>query len=770
MKKLPTILLLFLWILSSYGQKEANIWYFGDEAGIDFNVDPPIALDNGVLSSIEGCASISNSNGNILFYTDGQEVYNRNHQLMSNGGGLFGDNSSTSSAIIVPFKGVPNKYYLFTTDGVAGPDGLRYSIVDMNLDNGLGAITNEKNILLHTPVSEKLTATRSIIDGNYWILSHKWDSNEFIAYKIDDNGLNLNPVISGAGVQVGPTITNSAIGVIKFSAYGDQVAMVNSYEPEVVQLFDFDSQTGLVSNPKTILNTTNGNEQENVHPYGVEFSPNGKFLYISVSFDGLYQFDISLNSETAISNSAFKVKDFSSLLGTLQLAPNNKIYLTRVKYSLDVINQPNEAGILANFESNVINLGNNTAKLGLPTFMQTFFLKDLIIKNTCLGDVTQFILENNFDSVIWNFDDPNSGNNTATGENPTHVFSAPGTYQVAYQGTIGNQVQNFTKDVLISETPIAYPVSNLAECPNQEGEALFDTSNIMSQIINNQQNVVVDFFDENGNLLNVPLSNPLPSTTQTITARISNVNNNECFNETTFNLIVYNFPNTNLKETYSICDRESVEIIIPDNFDSYNWSTGNSSNSIILNEPGAYTVALTKQFELGICEKVYSFELITSEIATIKNIETIDWSEENNSLIIYVEGSGDYIYSLDNINYQANNSFHSLPYKKEYKVYVKDKNGCGIAFEEVSLLYYPKFFTPNNDGFNDRWNIYNFNSQHVKRIAIYDRYGKIIYNITQPNRGWDGNYNGKRMPSNDYWFLVKLHNGKTYKGNFTMKR
>src|SRR6185369_16770394 len=140
----------------AHAQAQANIWYFGHYLGLGFNSGTAVPLNDGLTNTIEGVATISNSNGNLLFYTDGITVWNRLHQVMPNGTGLFGDPSSTQSAVIVPKIGDTTRYFVFTVDQIGGPHGLRYSVVNMTLDNGKGDIET-KNVPLVTNVTEKVT-------------------------------------------------------------------------------------------------------------------------------------------------------------------------------------------------------------------------------------------------------------------------------------------------------------------------------------------------------------------------------------------------------------------------------------------------------------------------------------------------------------------------------------------------------------------------------------------------------------------------------------
>jgi len=169
------------------------------------------------------------------------------------------------------------------------------------------------------------------------------------------------------------------------------------------------------------------------------------------------------------------------------------------------------------------------------------------------------------------------------------------------------------------------------------------------------------------------------------------------------------------------------------------------------------------------CEAFKTITVFESTIATIVEIEKTDWTQNNNTITVQVEGSGDYEYSIDGINYQDENTFSNLLIDY-YLVHVRDKNGCGIVTEEVYLLYYPNFFTPNSDGYNDTWQLLNSSKEPFNKIYIFDRYGKLIKILKPNNIGWDGTYKGNLMPSADYWFLVERQNGKQYKGNFSLKR
>jgi gliding motility-associated-like protein len=169
------------------------------------------------------------------------------------------------------------------------------------------------------------------------------------------------------------------------------------------------------------------------------------------------------------------------------------------------------------------------------------------------------------------------------------------------------------------------------------------------------------------------------------------------------------------------------------------------------------------------CDILQEIFVTGSGIATINEVISSDWTSEQNSFLVDVSGSGDYQYSLDGIQYQSSSLFTNLP-TGLFTVFVKDLNGCGVVSEDVLLLYYPNFFTPNGDGDNDTWRIKFSGLEPGIRIEIYDRYGKLITGLDPYGMGWDGTLNGQPLPSTDYWFVVTRASGKVHKGHFAMKR
>ena len=398
--------LTYFWGIS---QREANNWYFGNNAGIQFNADGSVtALDDGALTTLEGCASISDAFGDLLFYTNGVTVWDREHNEMPGGDGvLLGDDSSSQSSIIIPQPESDNIYYIFTLSALNSQEalssdfdqltGLNFYTVDINAGTN-GEVIHQGNFPgdnapLLFPNFEKVTAVRSADCSSIWLITHLIDT--FYAFEVTQNGVNTTPVTSTIGVTI-PYTTDpgnilgtrrNAIGYLKASTDGAFLAIAHNTNAAteadeaiasgVFGLYDFDDETGLVSNEQ-LLNINDSN------PYGVEFSPNNERLYVSAGGVGgasIFQFDLT---STDISSTRFDLATVGNT-GALQLGPNGNIYFANLGQNfLSVIEEPNNLGTASNFIANGVNLTTGTSQFGLPPFIQTLF--NTVINVTGLFD------------------------------------------------------------------------------------------------------------------------------------------------------------------------------------------------------------------------------------------------------------------------------------------------------------------------------------------------------------------------------------------------
>ncbi|MEC8831538.1 MAG: PKD domain-containing protein, partial [Bacteroidota bacterium] len=549
------VLLFFLFLTSvCLAQKETAHWYFGNEAGLYFTETGPVTLLDGQLNTTEGCATVSDRKGNLLFYTDGVRVWNRFHQIMPNGTGLFGNSSSTQSTLIVPYPRSNTKYLIFTIDKPSyylTPDdpinGFNYSVIDLALNNGLGDIVpGRKNVHLLTydtesPLeteyksSEKIT---SVVNGDgtgFWVVTQF--SNTFLSFLVDENGVNHSPIISTIPTTVLPSINLqginvSAIGSLKASPDGRKLAIAHSLTTSLesprsgreengeVLVYDFDNMSGTVDNEVKILT--------NSYPYGLEFSPNSTVLYVTTNQynerdeftnSTLYQYDMSANN---IASSRKIIDESMHTAGALQLALDGKIYragfqVSRRGAALSVIRAPDNLGNQCDYAQNIVSLGGKEVMLGLPSFVQSLFVFSFEYEYTCLGEETLFNIttEHSYDSVLWEFGD----GTTSSLESPGHTFQVPGPHSVKLSLYKDNNLKGeFFQEVFITEPPgLVSDTYEFVQCdsfgdPN-DGRANFNlSSSIPGLLLDKGQNGVQAYFyrtlealqmdDDNTNALN----------------------------------------------------------------------------------------------------------------------------------------------------------------------------------------------------------------------------------------------------------------------------
>jgi gliding motility-associated-like protein len=245
--------------------------------------------------------------------------------------------------------------------------------------------------------------------------------------------------------------------------------------------------------------------------------------------------------------------------------------------------------------------------------------------------------------------------------------------------------------------------------------------------------------------------------------------NTSCYAIVVLKITLFPKPIIPIQDIVPICENKSILIDAGIGADSYLWSNGKTTQTITVENPGDLSVKVTKNHGILSCFSYKSFTVKTSNIAKITAIETKDWTDNNNTIIVFTTGLGDYEYSIDGTNYQDSNQFKEVT-SGEYKINVRDKNGCDTATEEIYLLMYPKFFTPNGDGFNDTWKIKSSDIENGLTIKIFDRFGKLLKELDSNSIGWDGTYIGQTLPATDYWFAITRANGKVHKGHFSLKR
>ena len=271
----------------------------------------------------------------------------------------------------------------------------------------------------------------------------------------------------------------------------------------------------------------------------------------------------------------------------------------------------------------------------------------------------------------------------------------------------------------------------------------------------------------------VSQKNPLPNifknstaNQQLIYARI--INGADCYGIVPITLVVNTFSPPNFQdETAAMCIGATTNLIVAAGFSSYLWNTGEKTEIITISTPGNYSVTVTNT---NGCQALKKFTVTSSEVATITEAIVNDFSGNTNSVELKFFGNGNYEFSLEGVNFQDSHIFKGIAAGK-YLAYANDKNGCGLSVPfELYVLDYPRFFTPNGDGYNDNWNIKNLDLLPKSILIIYNRYGKIVTEINALNPYWNGKYINSELPADDYWFELKLSEGKIIKGHFSLKR
>lgn len=307
----------------------------------------------------------------------------------------------------------------------------------------------------------------------------------------------------------------------------------------------------------------------------------------------------------------------------------------------------------------------------------------------------------------------------------------------------------------------------------QDGLYQFDlnqevTSKIMavlpSGLVVNYYLTANDALTETNPLPNI-FKNTIPNS-QTIYVRA--VNGPDCYDIAPVELIIHTFDPPNFEdETLYLCKGEQMTLSVATGFKTYQWSNGDTVNSTLINSAGDYTILVTGTND---CQKTKTFKVILSEPAVITGADIKDFSGIDNTVKIIYTGVGNYEFSLDGSVFQDDPTFAQVS-PGIYNALARDKNGCGIS--NSFLLYvldYPRFFTPNGDGYNDLWAIQNIDQMPDYNISIFNRYGKLLKQMTQNSSGWNGIFNGQELPSDDYWFTLLFTNGKIVKGHFSLKR
>lgn len=741
MKGIITIILIIITTLT-FAQGRYDIWYFSNGLGIDFTQQPPVKLTNGAINTLEGSASICDSSGNLLYYSDGVTVWDKNHQKLLNGTNLSGSGSSVQAALIIKKPNTTNQYFVFSTssnDNSGGIIGLHYSL-----------ITNEKvvqkNIQLHNKPTERITAFYKKETDSYWIATTLnndafIDSTDIYIYELTAKGISFHSKYTTSFLGI--------LGQMKFSPNGKFLGIAsapyNTMSPaEKLVLFDFDRLTGEVSNPRFIDSTG---------ALGLEFSPNSSYIYFSDVSDqrGIYQVKVrdiqnqSLeNTETSILTN--KTAGFS----VLQLAPDGKIYCNlSLDSSLSIIENPNAEGLASNFQEQYVKfpafsfggIRRGRVNFGLPQFVQNLIIQPRLIYDFgCIEQEIKYYVKNCFaDSILWNFGD-GSSMYTISPNSVSHYYDSAGTYLLKVVLFYTNYTDTLVDTVKIFEKPK----------PKLGNDTLLCTGEILNLSLPTNTNGSIRWFDSdssfNKNIYTsgnyyVTISNDYCSTSDTVSAFFINCGlsiDSLCYGDTSI---------------FSFHD-QSIDSVIW-RINDYTYKSFGNTFSHYFSEPGSYYGYYDIWVKGLSVSDSFSFKIIKMDSDFLPDTDTMCEPDYISPTLEFQN----YQYKWDNGSSTEDllaleNGIYKLTIYKEGCL---ASDSTKVIFEECNCtIWIPNSFSPNNDGINDVFRFITACDIDNVQLEIYTRWGEKLFDSRESNLDyWDGIYQNSMSCSGVYLFFLR---------------
>lgn len=664
------------------------------------------------MQADEGCGSICDANGNLLFYTNGVTVYNRKHEIMLNGQGLLGHVSAMQSAIIVQQLDNENMFYIFTSDAFETDfaNGYRYSIVNMQQDNGYGAVVS-KNTVLSAQSSERITAARHANGSDVWVITNDRNSNIFRSWLVDCNGLQTTPVVSTVG-EILNFHTLASVGILKVSPDGRQLCQTHYPDPndppgaatDFYQLFDFNNATGVISNPVKVNSV-------DVSYFGCEYSPSSQLLFLcTLGSNVIDQFESRLPTLADIAASRVRIPTDAAVTG-LQLGPNGKIYLARPGAYIDVINSPDTKGPGCDYHFEHIFLKGKTSQLQLPAMINDLAYDPhnqftFQILDSCSGNV-QFYGHTALPGTIqwqWDFGD----GNTSTQQNPIHQFNPTG--------------QTYT---------VTLSISSSLTCTRK--------FKIIKQVAPSGQVSIASFefkpICDSGYVRFTNTSDPVMATNGVFLWNFGDGNTSTEMNPV---------------HTYALPGNYTVQL-------SY------TTNLACLNDVASHTIDLQIYPVSTIPDQTIFVSQAVKLLVTAQQGVSFQWSpplwldnaDIRSPLAVPLD---DIVYTVSVTNQNG----------------CVGKDSVFIRVLPLDDIYIPTGFTPNGDGKNETF--YPLFGTHLtlKEFSVFNRWGQRVFSTQMRGYGWNGKINDKLQGSGVFVYIVRLVDatGKLYdkKGTLTLIR
>lgn len=798
MRNLVFILYLFASASFTSAQNRFVNWYFGDGAGITFKSGNPVILSGGKTQNFRGNATMSDPCGNLLFYTDGVNIWNRKHTKMVNSTGLAGTLNGLE-AVIVPMPLSDSLFYFFGFSDTNGFRALYCSIIDISKQGGDGEVI-KRNILLTTSAFGKLTVVLHSNKKDYWIITRDWKNSEYKAFLLNETGLNLTPVISKVGTAT--TSESEGSGYLRPSPDGSMLASSFIAGKKNVELFNFNNSTGGLSFKTSITNFAHST------PWNLEFSPDGKILYVSenkpsVNVD-LYQFDLTVSD---IAASRYTIIATTDWMGNFAPGPDGKLYIARYGQNyLGVITNPNTFGSGVNYVQNGFNLGSQKSGLGLPNIIYPVDNQNpeyamSVIPGCKLSDPVKFELLSNFcyDSLVWDLSDFSSSENISRKRKLSHVYPYRGNYDITLYVYYNGQVYTYNKNVKVPATPdvdlgkdkfFCDDFSYFLDAGNPGASYLWNdnyTGKTRNVTTPGKYYVTVtqgNCFSSDTVILEkettVTLGNDTTDCVKSVltytnfkadsiiwangmngTSRIfiapggtytAKVYKGRCVKQDTIMIFLPELYGSILPNDTTICEGETIVINAPKTSIKYLWNDGLTTGSRIISKEGTYELMQSG----GNCVSKQNFRL--KVLPKLKLNKIYDTSCCIGEKFYFTTNLKDAVLKINGV--VENGDKHTIDLPGYY--FIKGENECfkdsfsfNLTFDSCLAVdvVVPEVFTPNGDILNETFSpVIMGNPSKIQdyNFRIFTRWGENIYQSEKYGKGWDGSYLNKTCQSGYY--------------------
>ncbi|WP_196292857.1 T9SS type B sorting domain-containing protein [Hymenobacter ruricola] len=669
---------------------------------------------------------------------------------MANGALLQG-NTSTTQHLIVPQPGNDQLFYIFSPSEYSANTGLRYSIVDLSLQGGLGEVT-QQNVVLRASSTERVTAVPHANCRDEWIIAHEQNSDLFTVFLLTATGVNPVPVLSrDAFVHSGV----KAIGQLKASPNGRRLALatgtVNSQRPQAeasLELLDFDAATGAVTNPVVL-------PPPHLLSYGVEFSPDGTKLYVTdPGYPAVYQYDLTA------ANLAASVVQLPSVAqpgfgngskNALQLGPDGRIYVARsgnpFNQSLGVITAPNRLGAACGLVDNGAPLGGRLSELGLPSFRQQD-LWNFTVDGLCQGAAVGFGFPATYgpDSVRWNFGDPPTGaQNSSRLFAPRHVYSAPGSYDVSLTLYFPNAFRPvLRRTVAVQPQPVVRLGRDTALCPG-------------ASLVLNASASGATYRWQDGSVA------PTHATRGPGWYWVDVTNAAGCTARDSLHVAAAPVPRVTLGPDTVLCVGQTITLRPqPDEPGTrYHWSDGSTGPSLRVSGPATYWVEAINA--AGCSQRAAKRVVYLTPPAIHLGPDTTVCQNASAPFVLDATLPGGVAY-----RWQDGSTLPTFTPTKPGLYWVTVSTPVCSATDSVQVrlldcrdhVFIPNIITPNGDGQNDRLRIIGLEDLPWQ-LSIYNRWGALVYSALPYRQDWDAAGLSSGMY---YYFLRQTQTQRQLKG------